>query len=65
MTPCVARPPALIAQTPTPISDADAELTGAILVTALRIALERGSSADATAAAPATMLARLAAGEGL
>ena len=56
-------------RTPTPLGDADAQLTGAILVTALRIALERSSSGDTTADAPATMLdeilARLAAGGGL
>lgn len=56
-------------RTPTPISDTEAELTGAILATALRIALERAASGDATAAAPAIMLdeilARIAAGGGL
>ena len=56
-------------RTSTPISDADAELTGAILVTALRIALERGSSGDTTTDPPATMLedilAWLAAGASL
>jgi AcrR family transcriptional regulator len=55
-------------RTPTPLSDADAELTGALLVTALRIALERAASDDGTAAAPALLdeiLARLGAGGGL
>jgi AcrR family transcriptional regulator len=56
-------------RTPVPVSDADAELTGAMLATALRIALERAASTDATAAAPAIMLdeilARLGAGGGL
>jgi AcrR family transcriptional regulator len=54
-------------RTPTPLSDADAELTGALLATALRIALERAVSADATAAAAVLdeILARLAAGGGL
>ena len=56
-------------RTPTPLNDADAELTGAILATALRIALERASSEDATGGEPAILLdeilARLAAGGGL
>jgi len=56
-------------RTPTPLSDADAELTGAMLATALRIALERAASRDATTVAPAILLdeilARLGAGAGL
>jgi AcrR family transcriptional regulator len=56
-------------RTPTPLSDADAELTGAMLVTALRIALERAAADDAAAAEPAILLeeilARLGAGAGL
>jgi len=56
-------------RTPTPLSDADAELTGAILATALRIALERAASEDATGVEPAILLdeilARLRVGGGL
>jgi MftR C-terminal domain len=55
-------------RTPTSLSDADAELTGALLATALRIALERAASRDETAAAPDLLdetLARLRAGGGL
>ena len=56
-------------RTPTPISDTDAELSGAILATALRIALERAAAADATGDEPAILLeeilARLATGAGL
>jgi AcrR family transcriptional regulator len=56
-------------RTPTPLSDAEAELTGAMLATALRIALERSASGDATVPAPAIILeeilARLADGGGL
>jgi len=56
-------------RTPEPLSDTDAELTGAILATALRIALERAASADATGDEPALLLeevlARLGTGAGL
>jgi AcrR family transcriptional regulator len=55
-------------RTTTPLSDADAGLTGAILATALRIALERAASGDETAAPPVLLdeiLARLRVGGGL
>jgi AcrR family transcriptional regulator len=56
-------------RTPTPLSDADAEVTGAILAIALRIALERAASEDATGVEPAILLdeilARLGLGGGL
>ena len=55
-------------RTTTPLSDADAGLTGAMLATALRIALERAASDDETATAPDLLeeiLARLKAGGGL
>jgi AcrR family transcriptional regulator len=56
-------------RTPTPLSDADAEVTGAILAIALRIALERAVSEDATGVEPAILLdeilARLGLGGGL
>ena len=51
-----------------PLSDAEADLTGALLATALRIALERAASGNETAAAPVLLdeiLARLRAGGGL
>ena len=55
-------------RTATPLSDAEAGLTGAILATALRIALERAASGDESAAAPELLdeiLARLRVGGGL
>jgi AcrR family transcriptional regulator len=55
-------------RTATPLSDAEAGVTGALLATALRIALERAASSDETAAAPTLLdeiLAQLRAGGGL